>query len=254
VLSAFTPQRPALGLQELHQAVGLDKATILRLVSVLRRTGYVEIDEATEKYRLGLRALQLANAYLTSSPLEQLALPFLRELAQATGQTANLAVLDGAEIVHTAVVLPDRPLCFHTQVGRRDGAYLTGLGKALLAHQGKRAIDAYLAQVTLARRTPATITSKAALRRELEAVRAGALAEDREEDIPGLRCLAAPIRDRAGDVVAAISISGPASELAESSRLRPALEESLRRAAQRLSRRLGYDASAAQTVEASPAS
>jgi IclR family acetate operon transcriptional repressor len=238
ILTAFTPQRPELGLQELHEALGLDKATLLRLLSVLRQAGFVVVDGDTVKYRLGIRAFEVGSAYLPAVPLEHVALPGLRELSARTGQTANLAVLDGQEVVHTAVVAPDRPLRFHTRVGRRDAAYCTALGKVLLAHLEPPALARYLAQVKLARRTPATITAKAALRRELAVVRAGAYAEDREEGVPGLRCLAAPIRDAAGGVVAAASISGPAGEFTGAARA--ALEAALSEAAARLSERLGY--------------
>ena len=212
ILTAFRPQRPELGLQELHEALALDKATLLRLLSVLRQAGFVVLDDATGRYRLGLRAFEVGSAYLPAVPLEHVALPVLRELSARTGQTANLAVLDGREVVHTAVVLPERPLRFHTRAGLRDAAYCTALGKVLLAHMEPGALASYLEEVPLTRRTPATITTRAALRRELAAVRRGEPAEDREEDVPGLRCLALPIRDATGQVVAATSISGPAGE------------------------------------------
>ncbi len=238
VLATFTSARPEWSLQELYEALHINKATLLRLLSVLRATGFVQLDETSGKYRLGIRAFEVGSAYVANVPVEQVALPHLRDLSARTGQTANLAILDGLEIVHTGVVEPDRPLRFHTRVGLRDQAYCTGLGKVLLASLPGDRLNEYLARVKLVRRTPATITSKTALRRELETVRARTLAEDREEDIPGLRCLAAPIRNAAGEVIAALSITGPAAEFIGVAR--GGLEVAVTRASQEISERLGF--------------
>lgn len=241
ILTTFTSERPDWGLQELHEALGVNKATLLRLLSVLRATGFVQLDETTGKYRLGIRALEVGSAFVASRPVEQVALPYLRDLSARTGQTANMAVLDGQEVVHTAVVEPDRPLRFHTRVGLRDAAYCTGLGKVLLAHLPPEQLEAYLAHVRLQRRTPTTITTKTTLRRELALVGANGYAEDREEDIIGLRCLAVPVFDAAGDVLVAVSITGPAAEFTGTAR--GALEGALRQTANDISERLGYSAS-----------
>jgi DNA-binding IclR family transcriptional regulator len=238
VLTTFATHGPELGLQDLHDALGLNKATLVRLLSVLRKAAFVELNETSGKYRLGIRAFEVGRAYLENAPIEQMALPYLRALSARTGQTANLAILDRFEVVHIGVVEPDRPLRFHTRVGLRDEPYRTALGKVLLAHSDPEALEGYLAEVKPARRTPATIATKAALRRELKEVRAGALAEDREESVPGLRCLAAPVRDASGAVVAAVSISGPAAEFSGAGR--PALEAALQQCTQQLSQRLGY--------------
>jgi DNA-binding IclR family transcriptional regulator len=242
ILTAFTPRQPELSLQDLHDALAINKATLLRLLSVLRAAGFVHLDEAAGRYRLGIRAFEVGSAFVAALPLEQLALPYLRTLSERTNQTANLAVLDGQEVVHIAVAEPERPLRFHTRVGLRDAAYCTGLGKVLLAHLDSATLEDYLAQVKLQRRTPATITTRAGLRSELAAIRKGACAEDREEDIPGLRCLAAPIRNAAGQVVAAVSITGPAAEFAGPDR--DALETALVAASHEISQRLGFVATA----------
>jgi DNA-binding IclR family transcriptional regulator len=238
ILMSFTARQPEWSLQDLHTALAINKATLLRLLSVLRAAGFVQLDETTGRYRLGIRAFEVGSAYVAAVPLEQLALPYLRTLSARTNQTANLAVLDGQEVVHIAVAEPDRPLRFHTRVGLRDAAYCTGLGKVLLAHLDPVVLEHYLAQVKLGRRTPATITTKAGLRRELATIRAGACAEDREEDIPGLRCLAAPVRNATGQVVAAVSITGPAAEFAGPER--DALEVALLTATDEISQRLGF--------------
>jgi DNA-binding IclR family transcriptional regulator len=161
---------------------------------------------------LGMRAFEVGRAYLPNSPIEQLVQPYLRELSDATGQTANVGVLDGFEFVHVATYEPDRPLHFHTRVGLRGELHCTGLGKVLAAHLEPSLLETYLGQAHLKSYTPATITSPDVLRNELTQVRAHELAEDLEELVPGLRCRAAPVRNLAGKVVAAVSISGPTSD------------------------------------------
>ena len=237
ILTSFTPERPELSLQELHELLQLDKATLVRLLSVLRRSGFVSADGDAGRYRLGARAFEVGCAYLPSLSLEQVALPYLRDLSKATMQTANLAILDGYEVVHIAVIEPDCPLHFHTRVGLRDAPYCTALGKALLAYQPKIEVEEYLAQVELVSRTPATILDPDILRQELAAVRASGFGEDREESIPGLRCLAAPVRNLSGEVVAAVSISGPIASY--NGRFYHEAQAALRQATTGISERLG---------------
>jgi DNA-binding IclR family transcriptional regulator len=247
ILTSFTPERPELSLQELHELLHLDKATLLRLLSVLRRSGFVSADGDAGRYRLGARAFEVGCAYLPSLSLEQVAVPYLRELSKTTMQTANLAVLDRYEVVHIAVIEPDCPLHFHTRVGLRDAPYCTALGKALLANLPPDQIEAYLAQVDLVPRTPATILDPDILRQELAAVRASGFGEDREESIPGLRCLAAPVRSLSGEVVAAISISGPIASY--NGRFYHEAQAALRQAAAGISERLGALPPRGQRIE-----
>ena len=102
--------------------------------AVLEERGYLERSPDTEKYRIGVRAFELGSIYIQTTSIEAEAQPVMRQLARECQQTANLGILSGFEVVHIAVVPPDRPIRFYTTVGQRDSAHCTGLGKALLAH------------------------------------------------------------------------------------------------------------------------
>jgi IclR family acetate operon transcriptional repressor len=149
--------------------------------------------------------------FLQSTSLEAEARPIMRHLADETGQTANLGILDHDQVVHIEVVAPDRPVRFWASIGKREDAYLSGLGKVLLTTLAPKNLDAYLA-VTRPAVTANTITGGESLRAELERVAAQGFAVDNEESNLGVVCIAAPIRDGNGRIAAAVSISGSRAE------------------------------------------
>ncbi len=212
ILTAFTIQQPEHDLGSLSTALGLSKATLVRLLDCLRFAGFVDFDARSGTYRLGLRAFEVGSVYQQTSSLEQISRPVLTQLAHTTGQSTNLAVLDQGQVVHVCVVRSPRPIHYVGYVGLRDDAYCTALGKVLLAALEPGALDTYLRQVSLRPRTPNTITSADALRRELDEVARRGYAIDNEEGNLGLRCVAAPVRPTSGTTVAAVSASGPAAE------------------------------------------
>ncbi len=232
VLGCFSTLQPSLSMAEISRQLGLPKPTALRLLECLVAQDWLSQDAATGRYQLTPRPLEVAAVYLSTSSLEQAARPIVRQLSDQTQQTANLGVLDRGEVLHLVVFEPERPLRYHTQVGARELAHCTGLGKVLLAALSEPDVPS-----TLAWRTPNTVTDREALLKELEDIRCQGFAEDREEAERGLRCLAAPVRDASGRTVAAISISGPAAEFGIEAR--PRLLPPLCEAASQLSRRLG---------------
>lgn len=242
ILRLFSEAEPALAMAEVSRRLELPKATALRLLECLRQEGFLAYDPERGQYALGIAAFEVGSTYLATSPLERRATPFLRRLAERTNQTANLGVLEGNEVLHVAVVEPERPLRYHSRVGRRDLVHCTGLGKVLASAMDEPRLRTLLA-AGLPARTPATITDPEAFRHELERVRRIGHAEDREEGAPGLRCLAAPVLGADGRVVAAMSISGPAGEFAGAAR--PTLVAALLEAALGLSVRLGWSVPAA---------
>jgi DNA-binding IclR family transcriptional regulator len=238
IVDAFSLAEPELTLTAIAARVGLAKSTATRLLAVLEERGWLERSAETDRYRIGVRAFEVGNIYIQTTTLEGEARPILRDLAAACGQTANLGVLRGGEVVHIAVVAPDRPIRFTTAIGQREPAHSTGLGKALLAALPLDELDRVIARQPLAARTERTITDPAALAAHLAAVRAQGYALDDEEDYDGLRCVAAPVRDARGAIVAAISVSGLAGELDDAAL--PRYIAAVRRAAGEVSARLGY--------------
>jgi DNA-binding IclR family transcriptional regulator len=212
ILASFSPDQPSLSLAEVSGRLSIPKATALRLLECLRGEGFATYDPASARYSLGPRAFEVGSAYVGASPLEQHGPPLLRRLAKDTGQTANLGILDGFTVLHLAVAEPERPLRYHSRAGERDALHCTALGKVLIAEWTPERLRELASEVGLPRRTPSTFTELARLQTELARVRERGYAEDREEGALGLRCLAAPVRDARGDVIAAVSISGAAAE------------------------------------------
>ena len=237
ILDAFSLDEPALSLTELAARTGLAKSTATRLLAVLEERGYLERSAETERYRIGVRAFEVGSIYIQTTTVEAEAQPALQRLARECHQTANLGILDRGEVVHLAVVPPDRPIRFSAAVGQREYAHCTSLGKALLATLEDGRLEAAVGGPELPGRTARTLRTLDALRADLARVRERGVALDDEESYSGLRCLAAPIYDDKGRAIAAISISGPLAEFTEDNM--PRYTEAVLRAARDVSSRLG---------------
>ncbi|HEX3814733.1 MAG TPA: IclR family transcriptional regulator [Mycobacteriales bacterium] len=198
-------------LTDFSSATALPKSTLVRLLSVLTEMEYVVRIDDRPSYRLGHKVQRLATAYVSSLDLSVVAETYLHPLAVRLGQTANLGVLDGDQVLHICVSEPDRQLRFTTHPGARDHAYCTGLGKLLLS----RIDPAALASVTPAEPFPSftdnTITSLDVLARDLRrTARRGHAFDDSERSV-GLRCVAVAV-EIGDECLAAVSVSGPSGE------------------------------------------
>lgn len=238
LLDCFTRERPVRGISELSREMTLHKATVHRLLSVLERWGYVRQIPETGRYRLGAKLVELGSRAVDSVGLAHVAKPILERLAAETGETAHLMVLDGTEGLYLEKVESVRPFRMPSQVGRRIPLHCTGVGKALLAHLPEKAVEEIIKVRGLPRFTKNTISTMAGLRREFEDVRRRGYAVDREEAELGLRCVAAPVFDGDGRIVASISIAGPDVRVAEEKTER--LGKVVSAAAHEISEELGY--------------
>jgi DNA-binding IclR family transcriptional regulator len=238
ILEAFTLSRPDLTIGEIGEQAHLPKPTVVRLLSVLAERGYVERVPGAERYRLGVRTLEVGSVFLQSTSLEAEARPIMRHLADETRQTANLGILDHEQVVHIEVVAPDRPVRFWASIGKREDAYVSGLGKVLLSTLPRKTLDAYVAKDRPAL-TAHTITGGEPLRAELERVQAQGYAIDHEESNPGVVCVAAPIRDGNGRITAAVSISGSKAEFTADGQIEAHIAR-VQSAADNISARLGW--------------
>ncbi|HLW47885.1 MAG TPA: IclR family transcriptional regulator [bacterium] len=200
------------GITELSRRLGLGKSTVHRLCATLEHHGYLVRDPGTGRYRLSLRVFQIGSHALDALELPARAMPALEALGAATEETVHLAVLDGADVIFIGKVESPRPLRLYSQVGRRCPAHCTAVGKILLAYAGAEQ-RAFAAARPLKRYTPNTLTSAPALDREFDEVRRRGYATDEEEFEEGIRCIAGPVRDYRGRVVAAVSVSVPAGRL-----------------------------------------
>jgi len=220
VLRAFTPDQPALGISELARGLALTRSTTHRYVATLATLGYLQQDPSTRKYRLGPRVLDLGFSVLGSLELREVAAPHLRRLTDSTGHTSNLAIRDDTDVILIDRVR-GRPGRYHhlefaLHVGSRIPAYCSATGKALLAFLPRPDLDRMLDRIDLVQRGPRTLTDKKALLAELDQVRRTGVAVNDEELESALRSIAAPVRARSGEVVAAVNVAIPWSPAAMS--------------------------------------
>jgi IclR family transcriptional regulator, acetate operon repressor len=219
------------GISELARRSGLPKTTVFRLVHELACCGLVEVTGGG--VRLGMRLFELGSSVPRQRSLAEAALPYMRDLQQATGDTVHLAVLDGAEVVYIEIRRGRPGQRLPSRVGGRMPAHATGVGKAILAFSPPEVVSALIA-AGLERRTARTIVAPGPLRRELARIRESGVSFDREESGPGIVCAASPVFGAGGAVVAALSLTGWSSRL-DVQRVAPAV----RTAALALSRQLG---------------
>ncbi|MEV5482797.1 MULTISPECIES: IclR family transcriptional regulator [Streptomyces] len=199
-----------VGLSELSSSSGLPLPTIHRLMRTLVACGYVR-QQPNRRYALGPRLIRLGES--ASRLLGTWARPFLARLVEETGETANMALLDGDEIVYVAQVPSRHAVRMFTEVGRRVLPHSTGVGKALLAHHSPEEVRALLGRTGMPAATDKTITDPDRFLDALADVRRlGYAVDDNEQEI-GVRCLAVPVPN--SPTSAAISISGPTGRVSE---------------------------------------
>jgi IclR family transcriptional regulator, KDG regulon repressor len=237
VIDAVAKAR-SVGLRELAAEVKFPPSTVHRLLALLTASRYLTQDPETKKYRLSLKFLELGSAVRDDLDVITAARPHMTTLMEATSETVNLALFDGAGIVYVDQVANSNAfLRMFTRVGARTPLYCTGVGKACLAGLPEEFVTAYWHSTEKKLYTDKTITDEARLRRELEFIRAQGYAVDNEEMEIGVRCVASAIRQHKSGIVAAVSISGPSSRFSDERM--PGLGDLVRGAAVQISADLG---------------
>jgi len=207
LLNCFSCEKPRLRLKELSTLTGISQPTAHRMLSTLKEFNLIEQREGY--YSLGCGFLKYEGIVLNSMGIRRICLPFLEELSNNLGVNANLAVLDDNEVIYVARA--ETPYCaygyFH--IGMRRPIHCTALGKVLTCNSPEIVHEAFKHGVR--RYTLHTITDEARFLEEIEKVRLQGYAVDPEEWSNGINCIAAPVYDATGGIVAGISISGPTS-------------------------------------------
>jgi IclR family KDG regulon transcriptional repressor len=223
---------------EISERVELHRSTAHRLLAVLEKNRFVERDADNARYRLGWRLFELGMIAASRLDLYERAKPELLRLVEETGETAHVGVLRQGEVISLLNVEGKPSVRTPATVGRRTPMHCTSQGKAILAFSPPTQLDTLLSGYRFASCTPNTITDSSRLCTELARVRRRGYALDNEEFELGLRCIAAPVRDHTGEVIAAISIAGPAFRIG--GQQIPNLSRTVMAAAARLSASLGY--------------
>lgn len=219
VLYAFTKADGAsLGVTEIANGLGLSKAVVHRILSSLRTRGFVEVDPESRRYALGPSALALGLTYLQTIDVREVARPVLRELSDATGETATLSIRRGDSRLYIDQVTPDREVKMTVQLGHPYPLHAGGSSKAFLAHLPEEEIEE-IVNGALQALTPDTVTNPMKLREELAQIRATGFACSFGERQSGAGSIASAVFNHEGDPIAVISVCGPAE------RIRPKVDE-----------------------------
>lgn len=208
ILNLLSEQKE-IGLAELSQRLMMSKATTYRFLQTLKTLDYVGQDGEWDKYYLTLRLFELGSKSLEYKDLVSIADKEMRAISEQTHEALHLGVLDENAIIYIHKIDSDFNLRMQSRIGRKNPLYSTGIGKVLLSGRDEMIIREVLKDVKFVKHTEKTLENVEQLFAELERVREQHYAEDNEEQEPGLRCIAAPVYDRLGSIVAGLSLSLP---------------------------------------------
>jgi len=211
VLEAFSTELPSLSMTEIADHAGLSKSTAFRVAHTLEQLGYLRRDPDTKRYRPGLKVLRLGFSTLNSLEMGQIAQPYLKALSAECGETTNMTVRDGTDIVYVVRNKTQQILAVDLHLGSRLPVYCTSMGKVQLMDFSRHDLADLLGEGPYPVVGPNTITTLDGLVDEIKRIRRQGYAINDEELAVGLRAVAAPVRGRQGQVAAAINVSIPSA-------------------------------------------
>lgn len=239
ILELIGPRKGGLRLTEISKALDIPVSSLSSILSGLVDNGYLLVDPESKRYTLGTKPLILASYYLSFFDVVRFGQPIVNEIVTRTEESTALVVRKNSEIIVAYGANCSQAVRRSIEIGYRSPIYACASGKAILAYQPESEIEKYLSSVELIPLTSATIKDTAVLRDELNAIRSGALAYNREEEFEGMIAVAAPVLDFQGRSVAAVVVNIPSFRFkAEKKEL---VEKTLREQVQKLSAKLGYN-------------
>lgn len=240
ILELLVQVNHPLSFADIGSALGYPRSSLFGLLGTLQSRGWIDQDDRTRTYRLGIRTFEAGNAYQRSLSLLSIALPHMERIRDALDETVQISMLEGRYNIYLGKVEGGKRLRLASDVGVRLEAHATALGKMILADLTDTEFSTLFAGVSLESFSPNTITSIPALKEELAISRERGYAIDNEEYTQGLRCFALPIRNHTDRTVAALSVSFPTVRLTEDREL--AARAMLETAVTQISAVLGYQA------------
>lgn len=239
IITIISLKKGGLGVTEIANQIDINKSSVYRILSTLVQYGYVEQDQETGRYKLGYKFLEISSKLLESIDLRDEAHPFLKELENETNEVIHLVVYDQGEVVYIEKLEGNELLRMHSKVGKRAPMHCTSVGKAILAHLPPTVVSNILDQKGMPVHTKNTITNKEEFMKELIKVKECGYALDLEENEYGITCIAVPIFDHLGTVVAAVSISGSTFRMTDQRLVQ--LQKRMIGIGEQISIRLGYE-------------
>ncbi|TDX59130.1 IclR family transcriptional regulator [Orenia marismortui] len=215
ILEILVEENQPISLSQISEKANLNISTVHRLLHTLMHRGFVGQEKDSGKYKLGLRIFEIASALESSLDLKAVVRPYLREIVDECNETANLTILDGGDVVYIDQVESTNMVRMFANIGSKGPAHCLGSGKVLLAFLEEDKLESILKDIKLTKYTSETISSMDKLKNNLNQIRRQGYSIDFEEMEEGVRCVAAPIRNEAGKVIAAISVSGPNTRITD---------------------------------------
>jgi len=230
--------KEGISVTNLSNDLDLNISTVYRLLKTLREDGIVTQNEITLRYSLGVGFLEIALNYLSSMDLRKAAAQHMKMLQEKTGETVNLALIDGFEVVYIDRIESNQDLRHSISIGKRAAIHCTSLGKAIIAFMDRDVISKLLSKTPLQKNTTFTKDSVEAIMAELLEIQKTRVAVDDREHQEHIRCVGSPIFDIRGNVIAAVSVSGPISRVTY--KKFEELKREIRKTAQSISEDLGW--------------
>ena len=215
ILELFSIEKPEWGVTEISKALNIYKSNVHNVLSTLAERGFIKKDLNTNKYKLGIKFFELGSIVIKNMDLRKIAHPYIEELSKEFNETVHLGVLDKGRVVSIEGEESDKSLCSHIEIGKRTPLHCTAIGKAIMAYLSENEINFTIREKGLEKFTENTITTKKELENEFKKIREQGFAVDNMEHEEGVQCVAGPIRDYTGKVIASMSISGPAFRINE---------------------------------------
>jgi IclR family transcriptional regulator, KDG regulon repressor len=215
ILEILKEQLDGLGITELANRMDLSKSTIHRLLTSLKNQGYVRQDPVSERYLLGLKLIELGSIVTQSLEIRKIASPFMKRMVDETGETSHLVVMEDGEVAYIEKIESPYTIRMYSLIGKRAPVHCTGVGKAMLAQLPEDQVRKIIDKRGLKKLTENTITTLDGLLFELKEIREKGYSRDMEEHEAGIQCVAAPVFNHVGDVIAGLSSSGPLMRMDE---------------------------------------
>ena len=236
ILEAISQNAKGLSLADIVKSVGIPKTTAFRILEILAAREYVSWNHDNEKYSIGIKALEIGISGLVGQDIVDVSIPYLQELSATVGETSFLAVYNAGDVVYLYKAEGTSSIQTTARLGSRRPAYCTALGKVILANLSIEETDRVF-EKKLTKFTEKTISDRLKLYEEFAHIRSDGYAVDDEGIEYGLYCLAVPVYNFTGAVIAAISVSGPIKRISEN---RERIIDELRSVGAVISKRLGY--------------
>ena len=239
ILEVLAHTEEPLGVTEIGNRISLHKSTVHRILQTLCYRGYVEKEKDNERYKLGIKIVELGIRFFNDLEIRKVAGPVLEDLAKSLDEVVHLVLHDDGEVVYIDKRESSHVVSMRSKVGRRAPMHCTAVGKALLSTMSDGEVLHILDSKGMPRYTPNTITEAEALMTDLNGIRESKISVEREENEIGIICLGTPVFDYSGRAIGAISVSGPAARMREKGIER--IGEELKRSGEIISASMGFN-------------